>query len=76
MWKIFLIYKVYMSTVSKEELQNLAKKYTLTVSGSKKEIAKRIWTLRAHLLTKKELKLIEDYLELSLSKRYAVLIKK
>jgi len=49
---------------------DLAKKYEITKSGSKKEIATRLWKHRQHVMTLAELKHIEDFLKMPPSKRY------
>ena len=53
---------------------SLVKKYRVTKSGSKKEVATRLWKLRQHVMTIAELKLVEDYLhsvkKMPLKKRY------
>jgi hypothetical protein len=59
-----------MTTISMKELQQLLEKYHLTRSGSKKEVALRLWDHRSKIMLKNELKRIEDYLDLPSSKRY------
>jgi hypothetical protein len=56
--------------VSMETLQKLVKKHTVTKSGSKKEIALRLWKLRRHMMSVSDLKIIEDFLNISPAKRY------
>lgn len=56
--------------LSLETLQKLTKKYGLTKSGSKKEIALRLWKLEKHTMILKDLKLIEDFLKIKEAKRY------
>ena len=51
------------------ELQDLVKKYNLTRSGSKIEIAKRIYSLRSLYLSTKERKMLEDFLHIPDSKK-------
>jgi hypothetical protein len=51
-------------------LQKLTQKYGVTKSGSKKEIALRLWKLRMHVMTLEHLKMIEDFLKLAPAKRY------
>lgn len=63
------LYLVEM-TVTMETLQTLVTKYQVTKSGSKHQVAERLWTLRAHTMLLKDLKLVEDFLELPPSKRY------
>ena len=53
-----------------DTLQKLTKKYGLTKSGSKKEIALRLWKLEKHVMSLKDLKVIEDFLKVTESKRY------
>jgi len=60
--------------VSMSDLQKLVKKHGLTSSGSKKDIALRLWKLRAHVMTLTELKLVEDFLKLAPAKRYKALL--
>lgn len=56
--------------VSNDTLQKLVKKYHITKSGSKKQIALRLWKLERHVMTLGDLKLIEDFLKLPPGKRY------
>ncbi len=56
--------------VSMETLQKFATKYGVTKSGSKPQLALRLWKLRMHVMTLSDLKVIEDFLELIPSKRY------
>ena len=56
--------------VSMETLQKFATKYGVTKSGSKPQVALRLWKLRMHVMTLSDLKVIEDFLELIPSKRY------
>ena len=56
--------------ISMPDLQTLVKKYVRGVSGSKKEIAVRLWKLRQHMMSLTELKMIEDYLKIPQLKRY------
>ena len=51
------------------ELQELLKKYNLTRSGSKTEVAKRIYSLRSLYLSQKERKMLEDFLHIPGSKK-------
>jgi hypothetical protein len=51
------------------ELQELLKKYNLTRSGTKTEIAKRIYSLRSLYLSQKERKMLEDFLHIPSSKK-------
>ena len=59
-----------VKALSIDFLQNLTKKYGVTKSGSKKQVALRLWKLEKHVMSLKDLKLIEDYLNLGPSKRY------
>jgi len=56
--------------VSMDTLQNLVKKYQVTKSGSKKQIALRLWKLEKHIMSLRDLKIIEDFLNLAPGKRY------
>ena len=46
------------------ELQVLVKKYNLTHTGSKTEVAKRIYSLRSLYLSEKDRKMLEDFLHM------------
>jgi hypothetical protein len=52
-----------------KELQALLEKYNLTRSGSKTEIAKRIYSIRSLYLSKRERIMLEDFLHISNSKK-------
>ena len=52
-----------------KELQELVEKYNLTRSGSKTEIAKRIYSLRSLYLSGKDRKMLEDFLHIPDSKK-------
>lgn len=52
-----------------EELQELVEKYNLTRSGSKTEVAKRIYSLRSLYLSGKDRKMLEDFLHIPNSKK-------
>jgi len=56
--------------LSMDTLQKLATKYTITKSGSKKQLALRLWKLERHVMTLGDLKIIEDFLNLPPAKRY------
>ena len=56
--------------ISADNLQKLVKKYKVTKSGSKKEIALRLWKLSRHVMSLRDLKIIEDFLKLTPAKRY------
>lgn len=57
--------------ISMEVLQKLVKKYNVTRSGSKKEVAMRLRQVRPHTMLLSELNMIEDYLKLPPKKRYS-----
>jgi hypothetical protein len=62
--------KIYKrKTPTMKELQGLLEKYNLTRSGSKTEVAKRIYSLRSLYLTKKERIMLEDFLHISNNKK-------
>ena len=44
-----------------KELQDLVEKYNLTRSGSKTQVAKRIYSLRSLYLSEKDRKMLEDF---------------
>lgn len=52
-----------------KELHGLLEKYNLTRSGTKIEIAKRIYSLRSLYLSKKERIMLEDFLHITNSKK-------
>jgi hypothetical protein len=56
--------------MSMTNLQKLVSKHRVTRSGSKKEVAERLWKLHHHTMSLNELKKIEDFLQLPPSKRY------
>jgi len=56
--------------LSMDTLQNLTKKYGVTKSGSKKQVALRLWKLEKHVMSLRDLKIIEDFLHLTNSKKY------
>ena len=47
-----------------KELQEFVKKYNLTRSGSKTQVAKRIYSLRSLYLSEKDRKMLEDFLHM------------
>ena len=49
---------------SMNELQELTKKYNLTHSGNKTQLAKRIYSLRSLYLLKKEREMLENFLHI------------
>jgi hypothetical protein len=59
-----------VKALSTDTLQKLVKKYKVTKSGSKKEIALRLWKLSRHVMSLGDLKTIEDFLKLTPAKRY------
>lgn len=59
-----------LKQLSVDTLQKLTTKYGVTKSGSKKQVALRLWKLEKHVMTLGDLKLIEDFLNLGPSKRY------
>lgn len=56
--------------LSVDNLQKLTYKYGVTKSGSKKQIALRLWKLDRHIMSLGDLKNIEDFLNLAPGKRY------
>lgn len=46
------------------ELQGLVEKYNLTRSGTKTEVAKRIYSLRSLYLSSKDRKMLEEFLHI------------
>jgi hypothetical protein len=56
--------------ISADKLQKLVKKYAVTKSGSKKDIALRLWKLRRHVMYAEHLKIIEDFLKVPSANRY------
>ena len=59
-----------LKELSADTLQKFTNKYHVTRSGSKKEVALRLWKLRHHVMSPGDLKMIEDFLNLIPSKRY------
>lgn len=55
--------------LSMEELQELAEKYRVTRSGSKTQVASRIYNLRSVYLSGKERKALEEFLHMPNSKK-------
>ena len=53
-----------------DTLQQLTTKYKITKSGSKKQVALRLWKLEKHVMSLGDLKVIEDFLKLAPAKRY------
>jgi hypothetical protein len=56
--------------LSTDTLQKLTYKYGVTKSGSKNQIALRLWKLDRHVMSPGDLKMIEDFLNLAPGKRY------
>ena len=56
--------------VSIDTLEKLTYNYGVTKSGSKHQIALRLWKLRRHVMSLGDLKIIEDFLNLGPGKRY------
>ena len=52
-----------------QDLQKLVKKYTLTKSGNKYEVAKRIYSLRSLYLSKENREMLEDFLNIPNNKK-------
>ena len=52
------------------ELQHMVKKYKVTKSGSRREVAKRLRQIVPHIMTLADLKKVEDFLRLPPSQRY------
>ena len=49
-------------TLTMNDLQRMAKHYNITESGSKKELAERIISIRQHLMSAKDKKAIKEFL--------------
>jgi hypothetical protein len=62
--------KIKVKKLSVEVLQKFAIKYYVTKSGSRKQLALRLLKHCSHIMTLKDLKIIEDFLKLPQSKRY------
>jgi hypothetical protein len=56
--------------LSMTELQKMVKKYHVTKSGSKTQVAQRLRQIVPHVMTLRDLKKVEDFLKLPESKRY------
>lgn len=52
------------------DIQAFVKKYVVRKSGSKKEVALRVWKLRKHMMSLTDLKKVEDFLQIPASERY------
>lgn len=55
--------------VTLKQLKALCKKYNLNVSGNKKQLGKRLYNLRSDTMSKKDLKIIKDFLKVKTHKR-------
>ena len=55
--------------VSLDTLQKLTKKYGMTKGNSKKECAERLVTVK-HVMSARDLKILEDFLDIPEGKRY------
>lgn len=55
--------------VTLKQLKALCKKYKLNVSGNKKQLGKRLYNLRSDTMSKKDLKIIKDFLKVKTHKR-------
>jgi hypothetical protein len=53
------------------ELQRMVKKYGVTRSGSRPEVARRLISVVGHMMTLSDLKRVEDFLGVPPSKRYS-----
>lgn len=52
-----------------KQLKQLCKKYNLTSSGTKKQLGKRLYNLRSDTMSKKDLKIVKDFLKIKTHKR-------
>ena len=59
-----------MREISMNDIQAFVKKYVVRKSGSKKEVALRVWKLRKHMMSLTDLKKVEDFLQIPASERY------
>ena len=55
--------------ITLKELKTMCKKYNLTVTGTKRQLAQRIYNLRSDTMSKKDLKIIKDFLKVKTHKR-------
>ena len=55
--------------VTLKQLKALCKKYNLTISGTKKQLGKRLYNLRSDNMSKKDLKIVKDFLKVKTNKR-------
>ena len=56
--------------LSMNEIQRMVKKYGVTKSGSRLEVARRLRQVVPHTMTLSDLKKVEDFLRLPPSQRY------
>jgi len=56
--------------LSMNELQCMVKKYSVTKSGSRLEVARRLRQIVPHTMTLSDLKKVEDFLRLPPSQRF------
>lgn len=56
--------------LSMNELQRMVKKYSVTKSGSRLEVARRLRQIVPHIMTLTDLKKVEDFLRLPPSQRF------
>lgn len=56
--------------LSMNELQRMVKKYSVTKSGSRLEVARRLSKVVPHAMTLSDLKKVEDFLRIPPSKRF------
>jgi len=61
--------KTRKATISMKNLQNKVKKYRVTRSGSKTNIAKRLLSLRSVYMPQNERNILGDFIKLPASKR-------
>lgn len=61
--------KTHKATISMKNLQSKVKKYRVTRSGSKTDIAKRLLSLRSVYMPQKERNMLGDFIKLPASKR-------
>jgi hypothetical protein len=55
--------------VTVKQLKALCKKYNLTISGTKKQLGKRLYNLRSDTMSKKDFKIVKDFLKVKTNKR-------
>ncbi len=59
-----------MADLSMTELQRMVKKYGVTKSGSRPEVARRLRQVVPHVMTLADLKKVEDFLRIPPAKRW------